>query len=97
MEPKEFLKRFLPDYKEKHRTAFINNAIADKEHSVVEAEFFENYFAEALQNFALKICEAQIILVKNEVMKFSNKKSTSDVIMTIDNCAHPKIEYICQH
>ena len=46
----------------------------------------------AIEKIALRICEAQITIVKNEVMKFANKKSMLDVIATIDNCGHPKFD-----
>jgi len=59
MELREFLNRFLPDFKQKE-IDFADNKIAF--HIRIKAEtqaFYEKYFPEALQNFADKICERQ--------------------------------------
>ena len=99
MELREFLKKFLPDYEVKKiecGKCFIPPLIDDEEDLLVYG-ISDRYFPEALQNFALKIYEAQITLVKNEVMMFANKKSPSDVISTINNCGHPKINELWQH
>jgi len=59
MELREFLNRFLPDFKQKE-IDFADNKIAF--HIRIKAEtqaFYEKYFPEALQNFADKICEQQ--------------------------------------
>ena len=54
MELKEFLEKFLPEYKAKHRTAYINNARANKPKIEVEWDFENFYFPEAYKSYEKK-------------------------------------------
>jgi len=50
--------------------------------------------SEALEKFALEVCEMQRSIIKNEVIKFANRKDAFDVVATIENSGYPNPMFI---
>ena len=55
---------------------------------------FTNNATLMIDELIIEVCEKQRTIIKNEVLKFANKKNIYDVIMTIENAGYPKIELL---
>jgi hypothetical protein len=100
--PEQFVKDYLPNYEQKTKPiekevcktlgkAKINTPFAER---YVRIEMSNRFFYEALEEFALKVCEKQRTVIKNEVIEFANKKSAFDVVAVINNAGYPDINSI---
>ena len=98
MNLKDFIKMYLPDFKKRHREAYIQNARSDKTHSIVEAEFAIFYFQEAFSNYEKqrkeelkRIVEKACEIQRKICFKAYNEYWSDKAIL---NAKQPKLEEI---
>ena len=93
MELREFLEKFLPDYEKKEIDFTINEIGLPFRIKVESQKFFEKHFAEALQNFADKICEKQRENSKASYWNVANIGYDINIVFQmILNAEQPKID-----